>query len=780
MNQLAYLKNNVDNSYKLTSGHPLPLENWNYKESLKKDTIYSKPCINHKTENILYCFNCQIGICTYCRNDHADHIYTIKNNFTIKPQLESLLFDKIDQSVRSTFELSYPKKLYDFFHDKLDKHFKTLQENLEKYRVQRLKELHTIFEMLEVSAKLFNSNYKDCKGSFKNFINDTKNFFPNNYFSEVVFVQLFNFINNGTLNEKIVLNEIKSIKQKTISYEEDLSKSLFDIEILFKESMSKNSSQESLQWIKNENPFSSFVKEIEENSSFIEKFNSSIIKKKKMKQTGVSFFDASITSISSIAKVGKNSSVDKKIQQDNLNIPIIINDRLNIPNSRNNLKLLSKNNSLPENANANKTITYNNRTANQDNSNTKAKKKEEIVLDVITNMKIYENTYINFIQTGEFKINKVNLKESNQINKILEANEIKSFNMSNRSKLPKNMNVYLSPQIKISNTYSVSNQLLNLLKVYADLNNNKNKLLRNEIKSPIHSDANNLLTGSSLLTFLEEEGFDYFQAIPGSKKLQIYDFQNKKPYVVETYSLNSTDHGYNYFPYGSRSYYSNDKIYIIGGRDIDKEYKTILVYEINTTKLTRIEDMNFSRSYHSILLNNDRKLLYLIGGENNNTCEALSLLDQTIIPMPNMTVPRANATLYIYKNTYLYAFCGYKTSIISKELNPTFERLNLNYSITKSGEYGNTLEFDINWEKIQISNKAEIELKFEYIAITPLTDSHIFLYAGYDLRQVHRSIIIFDFLNHMIFNTKDKEFAELKLSLIYDKSFNDAFEILFG
>lgn len=764
------IKANTDNSYKISSGQALPLENWDLLSAIKKENIFSKPCPVHKTENLMYCFDCSIPICTYCRQDHIEHCFTVKNNFLLKPQLENFLFDKIDSTMKGAFELSYPRKLYDFFYDKLDKHFKILQESLERYRVQRLKELHIIFEKMENTAKVFNNNYKKCKASFNKFLTESKTFFPNNSFSEVVFLQLFNIVNQGEINEKKVNNEIKYAKQKTVQYEEDLTKALFDVEILFKEFTNKAPNSESLIWLKNENPFEEFSNLVEENTNLIEKFTALVSRKKKKGNTNVSGFDASI-SMSNVSKGFRNNSTDKKllIMQDNS--PNVMQNKT-IGTSRNNKIKFNNEPSIYTTANPN------NRSINQMSNAThigKQVEKDEIILEKVTNLKMYESTYINFLETGEIKFNKLNLKDGANISKIMEATEIFQ-NQISASKLHKNMNNYLSPQNKISNTYSISNQLLNLLKVYSDLNSNKLKMLRMDNNMLAEGDANYNIAGTSPMSFLEEEGLDYFQALPGTKKIQLYDFQRKKPYVIEIFDLNIAEYGYNYFPYGSRCFYHSDKIYITGGKDMDKEYSVVLLYDISSCKLFRLTDMIYSRCYHSVIFCNERHTLYLIGGESNKTCESLSIKENRTYPMPHLNYPRANSTVYLYKGIYLYVFCGYRTSILEKSINTTFERINLNYSIIKSGVVNTSIEFDIGWEKVSVNNKAGIDLQFEYAGIMPLTDSHIYIYGGYESRKVHRAIVFFDFITHSIMNIDDKEMQDLKVSLLYDPKFNEKFD----
>ena len=755
-------KEKNDFTYKVSSGENLPLENFDVKEFVKQETLFSKPCQTHKAENLIYCFNCKQGICNYCRLTHQDHIITVKNNFVFKPSLESFLFTKIDTQIKNTFELSFPKKLYDFFYEKLDRHFKVMTENLEKYRVQRLKELHTIFEIMETKAKQFNNNYRKCKQAFVRFLSEGKSFFPSNYKSDIVFLQLFNIVNSGVLNEKDVLEEVKRTKLKTVNYEEKLSKAINDIEELFKENL-KASSTDIILTERNNNPFEKFSDLIEQNSCFLDKFNGFLSKKKKIGRNHGG-------SQSNILDISLNNN------NNNTNTVSNINKKYNLTQSSSQGYLFNKD----KNNNNNLVITSNileaSPSKNLNSSSTKIKA-NDIALDKFTNLKIYESAYVYYIETGDYKFQKLNQKETSQIEKILEASELKSS--GNQKINNKNMNVFLNPQTKINPSFTASSQLLNLLKVYADLNHNKGKLEKfgelENVKNNQNSGAN---TANSPLTFIEEEGIDYFQAISGTKTIQLYDYQIKKPFTVAVYGMNKNSHDYEIFPYGTRSLYLNEKIYIFGGKDFDKEYKTLLVYEITSGKISKLGEMLNARCYHSINYQANKNCVFIIGGEKNNTCEKYLIEQNTFFHLPKLNFPRANCSLFNYKNCYLYAFCGYRNSIIDKQLNTCFERLDLSVTTLNDFKQNKSIEFSLNWEKVPIQNNVGIELQFEYVGIMPITDSHAFLHGGFDQRSLHRSVVVMDFLNHKLISTEDKEFMELKLSLLEEAKFNEVFDSL--
>ena len=793
------------NIFKLTSGHEIPLNNFNFNESIENKKLFSKPCNIHKTENILYCFDCYSPICTYCRLDHTEHCYSFKNNFLIKSQAQDLFFDKIDNIIKNSLELSCPKKLFEFFYDKLDYHLKMLQESLEKYRITRVKELHSIFEAMNNNANIFNKNYNDLKETYNKFFNDGKNFFPSNTFSEVVYLQLFNILNIAALNEKSIVDYINVSKKKTVIYEEELTNAFKEVESMFVENFSKTLSTNSLLVIDKSNLFEEFNTVLQDSLTLIEKFSNFVNKRKKKtynfnNNNTTTEYSMSSSSLNNIDKyqfnnncfknlnnnVSSNNKNNKKITFNNLNnqtcnyiLPqnanalslhkkensrnIISNLNCNVSNNIQDVKYA--NFSLKANNNQNNTLAYINSTVHK-----ALKDDKKYLLDNITYLKMYESTFINYLKTKEIKFNKLDLKESTNVNKIIEASQ-KTYSNYTLIRQNKNVNTYLSPQNKINQTYSVSNQLLNLLIIYKDILKHKTKIskIKSECISFIYEANNNNLIEANPLGFLEEEGFEYFKAIPETNKIQLYDYYNKKPYIIEVFDLNSSEFGYNKFPFGCRCFCYNDNMFIIGGKDANTEYNVILLYEINTNKLIRCPDMKYSRCYHSVLFNSQDKILYIIGGEKNKTCEGLLVDKIKLFELPHMNYERANATLYLYKQSYVYAFCGYKSSIIEDKINDTFERINISYKDTKS-------LMNSHWDKVIINNKANIDLKFEYVGIVPLTDSHIYMYGGYDIRTNHKTIVVFDLIKHFLISIKDKEILNIKLSIIEDKKFIEAFE----
>lgn len=751
MENIPIKPNDKKNKYnfKITSGHNMPLMNIEIKSIIKNESLFCKPCQEHKSENIIYCFSCKKGICNYCRINHQDHILTVKNNFLFKQEIEEELFSKIDSQIKNTFELSNPNKLFDFFYEKLDKHFKNMHECLEKYRVQRLKELHLIFETIEKKSLDFNKKYISTKQSFSKLIKEGSKIFPLNYKSEVVFLQIFNLINDGYKNEKNITEFLRTTKQNTINYEQDLTKAIESIEVVFQESLTNSNFQDHFKTGADLNPFERFSDLIDDTNIFLEKFSTLLSKRKKISRNNNANLGNSMNLDLSSTGNKTYHNFGNKLTNNLIKTTILSSSKKKIDSAN---KISStKNLSDLKNVSEGSNNKFSNMTRQEDIN----------LLDKFTNLKIYESALVYYLETGDNKFSKLNIKEPTNIEKIMEVTGLRVMNTNNS--IPKNMNVYLSPQNKVNPSFSMSDQMFNLLKVYADIDYTKKKIGKENFENLINDF--NLNEANSPMSFIEEEGLEYFEVISGTKNLQLYDFQQKKPYIIEIYSLNEKDHSYSIFPYGARCFFNNDKILIFGGKDWNTEYKTILEYDIKANKLIKVGDMINSRSYHSIINLREKNLIFIIGGEKNCSSEMFHYTEFISMKLPCLNYPRASSTLFIQKNNYLWAFCGFRNSIIDKSIVGSFEKLDISEIIDNT-------PFTSLWEKVNIINNCNVELHFEYVGIMPITDSHAFIYGGYDQRSYKRSLIMIDFINNKLFSIKDKEFADLKLKLLDDEKFD--------
>ena len=269
-----------------------------------------------------------------------------------------------------------------------------------------------------------------------------------------------------------------------------------------------------------------------------------------------------------------------------------------------------------------------------------------------------------------------------------------------------------------------------------------------------------------------QEIYNLFKPLPGTTNIQLYDSESNKIFKINIESIFNSKHKnlpYLLFPEGLRSIMINLTIYIFGGKDINKEYNSILMYEIDKQDLIYVGDMQYSRSYFSLLHDKERDCIYLIGGENNKSCEKFDLKLRKSYLLPYMNISRCNPTLYIHKNTFLYVFGGYRYGLHINNLNNSIERLliceayntnnknkltYINKKSTFKNQSANKSTHTINciWDKIDILNDECVDLKYDYISIMPFTDDFIFIGGGLINRRNERCVNVLNMNNHKISN----------------------------
>lgn len=229
--------------------------------------------------------------------------------------------------------------------------------------------------------------------------------------------------------------------------------------------------------------------------------------------------------------------------------------------------------------------------------------------------------------------------------------------------------------------------------------------------------------------------------------------------------LNKNNQVYTVFPYGIRSLFIEDTLYIFGGKDEYTEYSCILSFNILTKQIEHIGNMLEPRSYFSLTYDGD-SVVYIVGGEKNRTCEKFILFENKSISLPSLLFNRCNPCLFLYKKTYLYAFGGFNDSLLCKDKHGTVERL----LVVKQGNSNPITDHSKNckWEKVQLLNEGCVDLKYDNISIVQFTDELSFLVGGLINRKTERCVTVFDFSKNRINLITDPV-----MSVVFDKLLND-------
>lgn len=240
----------------------------------------------------------------------------------------------------------------------------------------------------------------------------------------------------------------------------------------------------------------------------------------------------------------------------------------------------------------------------------------------------------------------------------------------------------------------------------------------------------------------------------GKGDMHILNKQDNKfsKYIVP---FDKNRHKISYFPYGCRTIYHQDKLYITGGKIPNKgDINMFFVYTPSENKVLRLADMIKPRSYHTIIYHDNLKSLVVIGGENNYTCEMYDFYLNMWNPLPNMNISRANPLLYIDRiGAFAYAICGITGSITGNNFSDALECLDL-------------IDMSQGWERVDYFNKANVDLKQNELKLYPLTEDKLLIYGAHVVRHERRCHVILDLKSFELQEVDERALDLLKVKLI--------------
>ena len=228
----------------------------------------------------------------------------------------------------------------------------------------------------------------------------------------------------------------------------------------------------------------------------------------------------------------------------------------------------------------------------------------------------------------------------------------------------------------------------------------------------------------------EEDEADVAKVIEGTNQIYIYDKKTQKM-IRKNLKLTKNPFGYTKFPYGCRSILIGDKFYITGGRTETQEFPNVIIYDRKTDIIKRIMDMNFPRSYHSIVFNDVFETIMVIGGEYCNTVEIFDPLTNRWQLLPPLNVPRCNPLFFFDEpRGNMYVLFGIEGNYINSNYIDSMEILDL--TNIKQG-----------WTKINYQNKANMDLKC-YLNIYKLNEELFLIYGGMEGRVSKRNVCLYN------------------------------------
>jgi hypothetical protein len=248
------------------------------------------------------------------------------------------------------------------------------------------------------------------------------------------------------------------------------------------------------------------------------------------------------------------------------------------------------------------------------------------------------------------------------------------------------------------------------------------------------------------------EAVDMAKPIEGTNEIQIYD-RKKRQLIKKQVPLTKKVHGCSVFLDGCRYILHNDRLFITGGRDEYSEYSVVLMYDIKDFVLTRMSDMNYTRSYHTVEYNNMVNSFLVIGGENNRTCEVYDIDTNLWHLLPDLSVGRANIQIYFDAiSSNLYAFFGKVGSITTGLCSEVIDVLDLN-------------DMDKGWQQVIYNNRCDLDFRY-YCSVSPLFKDKIIVIGTSLGRETARTSAIYSIKKNEFVKIDNKMYEEIRMEAI--------------
>lgn len=199
----------------------------------------------------------------------------------------------------------------------------------------------------------------------------------------------------------------------------------------------------------------------------------------------------------------------------------------------------------------------------------------------------------------------------------------------------------------------------------------------------------------------------------------IYDTKEKQFHQVILTSENFKDKFAISFPYKFTNI-GNNSIIITGGiidaNITNTVYKLRVIKESNTKydiELTQLQSLHNSRQNHNMIFIPKYNSLLVCCGQSLNSTESLdlSLPEKKWMMLPYTNNPRANATMFLINNTYVYLLGGF--SHTDESYIEGYERLNLG-------------KLSEGWVQFDVAN-----LAISTMGVLSLDDNVVLLLGGY-------------------------------------------------
>ena len=330
----------------------------------------------------------------------------------------------------------------------------------------------------------------------------------------------------------------------------------------------------------------------------------------------------------------------------------------------------------------------------------------------------------------------------NNKSKTIETNirQNKSFNCYNSVSLStiRHDNNITAVNKMIKNFNKIKDIIAKLTKYISSINT-LSSLLNSQIESnQLQLQPNLLFDYFSLLkdishAFIQTQKRYIITFIDNTKTIVLYDVKRK------TFSYKNIDIPSTLNISTSIVFDDCDLVFISGGIC---NSNTMSIYRFSNNSLEKRTLMPTPRSFHSSIYFNNT--IYIIGGIGDSNyhlreCEAFSIVNHKWESMPYLNYPRANATLCIYNNRYLYVFRGSDKN-----------------SMLDTIEYIDVKNYNKGWTVYQPEDPGLSWFGCEYAEAATVDENKIIIFGGMNKKgKIFHHVFNFDPVRKTVFRMKD-------------------------
>ena len=753
----------------------------------------SSLCELHESTLVSYCLGCKTQICEVCITSiHSYHQSIKKDEYPQSPMYFNKFIEDFELEVLKVEEQIKPEKLVKTYKSSIDKEMDELIDKLKELKQKRLKEVDNLFVSSSIDLKKLKLNIKNSKEKLNKYFSKHKDFIDLKIVEDIdnfLFLQNFDLMNELFISINNYLNLISNLKNTYANFENisdpkftEITKSIDHLLLNQKKKEIRLANEKIWESINsyNQNPdinnidvkadnrnegpgatlsnrlFSTmqklnedllvgFCDKIDIFDSYNENFKTIVFDSIKKKQ-----FHSEINKMVKCfeEKIGRKIVLSSGSRKINLN-KSTLRSKKQIASDRS----LSIDSHSIDKKSKFQSVDKSKFSVTEENDNILNKEDEYKISINANTMKtnnkidkdrnnIFKTVDKVFRPKPKAKIDKVVNAKNKEMKKTIDPENALANNNEIEEKRPQSqdkkykINTHLAETIQenvkilklITSREKVTLTISTIRKFYSfhliDFFRNLKESTDNSMKSNLDIFEKNVIDNDPLLNTV-------VKVIEGTDEIHIY-YKNTKRLEKRKIEIDPKKFNTKVFFKGSRWCHLQGKLYICGGKDFNGDKNIFMVYNFKENKLTRLMDMKYPRSFHTVIFHENIRALIALGGENNNSCEIYDFYLNIWSDFPELNYSRANISLLVNdEGTFAYAMFGLVGDIVNKKLTDVIEVIDL-------------IDMNKGWYKLDYTNNTGVDLKTYELKLEFIPGNKILIYGGAELRSGACIYLVFD------------------------------------